>query len=580
MKRGGHIIRLEDAYKGYTLDQDKVVTPEDTVRNFRERLARTGLGILEETVRIDRGRLGIPVYFSMCGEEARSVIGTRKQMGKGGTPAQAEASAVMELAERYSFFSFYKTGENFMRKEYTGLSGPRISLDLIAASVDDESPDLDRALEFFAALPQRWCWAWNLSTNSEVIIPIDWFYALNEFNGTCAGNCNEEAILQGICEVVERHVSAIVARENRAVPGIDLNSIADGIARELIEKYKRAGIRLFSSDFSLGLGIPTISVLAYDPSTYPERSEIVWTAGTASSPHKALIRALTETAQLAGDFDTISRYVASGLPKPGHLDEVAHMVTPQERLDISTLPDISHENIKVEVERAIQALQRSGLQVIVVNTTHPVLEIPAFYIIVPGARFRERSSSASVGMFTARLISQAEDKSWAISRLMEMDQGLPGKYYIKFYLGVCYLELMEPAKALEYFEEALRLNPHPEDLPFVYSYKAVSLKELGEYDEALKVLETAVELDPERTDLHNLMGFCHFRMGRYQEAIRCFERVVQIDPTSAVDYANLGVNYHRLGEGEKAKDFYMVALEMDPSIGFARKALEELLAES
>ena len=102
-------IKMNDAFKGYTDDQDKILTPEETVRRFRERLASIDLDILEETVRIDSGRLDIPVYFSVCGKDAESVIGTKKQMGKGGTPQQSEASAVMELAERFSFFSFCNT---------------------------------------------------------------------------------------------------------------------------------------------------------------------------------------------------------------------------------------------------------------------------------------------------------------------------------------------------------------------------------------------------------------------------------------------------------------------------------------
>ena len=120
---------------------------------------------------------------------------------------------------------------------------------------------------------------------------------------------------QGICEVVERHVSSIISRSRMRTPAIRLDSVTDPVALELIHKYDRAGIRLFVTDFSLDTGIPSVGVLAYDPSTFPERSEIVWTAGTTPGPHKALIRALTEVAQLAGDFNTSSNYVASGLPK-------------------------------------------------------------------------------------------------------------------------------------------------------------------------------------------------------------------------------------------------------------------------
>ena len=101
-----YTITLDDAYKTFTLDQDKTLTPEETVHRFRSRLAQIDLDILDRTKRIDTGRLDIPVYFSTCGKDAQRIIGTRKQMGKGATPSQAEASAVMELAERFSFFSF------------------------------------------------------------------------------------------------------------------------------------------------------------------------------------------------------------------------------------------------------------------------------------------------------------------------------------------------------------------------------------------------------------------------------------------------------------------------------------------
>ncbi|MBU4258149.1 MAG: YcaO-like family protein, partial [Proteobacteria bacterium] len=106
-------IILNDAFKYNNIDQDKILPPEETVKQFKEKLKKIDLDILEDTVRIDNGRLDIPVYFSICGNDAYALTGTKKQMGKGGTPQQAEASAVMELAERFSFFSFRNNPENF-----------------------------------------------------------------------------------------------------------------------------------------------------------------------------------------------------------------------------------------------------------------------------------------------------------------------------------------------------------------------------------------------------------------------------------------------------------------------------------
>ena len=111
-------IKLTDAFKQATDDQDKVVQPEETVARVKGKMATMDLKILEQTIRIDNGRLDIPVFFSTCGHDAREVIGTRKQMGKGATPTQAEASAVMELVERFSFFSFYKNADHTKRCTY------------------------------------------------------------------------------------------------------------------------------------------------------------------------------------------------------------------------------------------------------------------------------------------------------------------------------------------------------------------------------------------------------------------------------------------------------------------------------
>ncbi|MCJ7596999.1 MAG: YcaO-like family protein, partial [Desulfobacterales bacterium] len=571
-----HKIVLKDAYKGYTLDQDKTLTPQATVERFRARLKEIDLDILERTLRIDNGRLDIPIYFSICGKDAEEIIGTKKQMGKGGTPHQSEASAVMELAERFSFFSFSKDPGNFLVEEYRHLKDRALPFEMIAQSVHDDSDDLDLAKEVFSRLPLQWTRGYNLTNKEEVLVPFNWFYAINEFNGPCAGNCVEEALIQGICEIVERHVSSVISRDKVKTPALAPESIADPVALELIQKYHRAGVELFITDFSLDMGIPSVGVLAYDPSTFPKRSEIVWTAGTTPNPHKALIRALTEVAQLAGDFNTNANYVASGLPKLKDLKEADFVMNPGRKIDISAMPDISSNNFRVEVENCVSALAQRGLSVIVVDVTHPKLKIPAFYTIIPGAHFRERAAGTSIGMFSAKLIAQGNDPSLAIAELEKMDNLMPGKYYVKFFLGSSYLSIQEPMTALRFFEEALALGPKEEDIPSIYSYMGLCLKDLEQYREAISTLEKAEAYDDERTDVYNLMGFCYYKLKEHEKAIGCFRRVLQLDPASAIDYANIASNYRDLGEREKAIDYYRFALELDPTIDFARQNLERL----
>ena len=574
-------VALNDAHKTYTFDQDKILSPQDTVKRFKQKLKKVNLDILKRTIRIDNGRLDIPIYFSICGKDAYDIIGTKKQMGKGGTPSQSEASAVMELAERFSFFSFVKNPDNFFTQRFRDIKDKDtvIPFDMIAKSVHDESDDLPAARKIFENLPLKWTWAYNLTRKKEILVPFDWFFSINEFNGPSAGNCTEEAISQGICEIIERHTSAVISHKRLKVPAIRAESATDPLVVEMIGKYRNAGVKLFASDFTLDTGIPSVGVLAYDPATFPKLSEIVWTAGTTPDPQKAFSRALTEVAQLAGDFDTAANYVASGLPKFTDLADADYVMNPGKMIDINALPDLSDDNIKIEIENCLGALANIGMDVLLINTMHPDIEIPAFYTIIPGAHFRERALGTGVGMFASKHISDNRSPQAAIAELRAIDKELPGKYYVKFYLGSCHIALGDPKTALTYLEAALNLEPNEQDVPSIYSYMGVALKDLGEYRQALSVLKKGEKLDQERTDIYNLMGFCHFKLKEHEAAIQNFKTVIQLDPSSAIDYANIASNYRDLGQPSKAIRYYEMALTLDASIEFAKENLEKLKSQ-
>ena len=447
---------------------------------------------------------------------------------------------------------------------------------MIARSVHDESDDLPVARKIFESLPLKWTWGYNLTQAKEVLIPFDWFFAINQFNGPSAGNCVEEALIQGICEVVERHTSSVVSQNKLKVAAIRPESVTDPLVIEMFQKYKTAGVNLYLSDFSLDTGIPTVGALAYDPVTFPALSEIVWTAGTTPDPQKALSRALTEVAQLAGDFNTDSNYVASGLPKYRTVAEAAYVINPGQEVDITDLPDLSSENLKTEILNCLAALNNINMQVLVINTIHQQLDVPAFYTIIPGAHFRERSLGTSVGMFSAKHIFENQPAAEAIRQLKSIETELPGKYYIDFYLGACHLAIDDPESALAYFRRSLTLDPTKQEIPSIYSYLGVALKEMGEYRQALEILQKGEKLDQERTDIYNLMGFCHFKLKEHEAAIENFLKVLALDPSSAIDYANIGSNYRQMGEKEKAIRYYQMALTLDDSIQFAKEGLEAL----
>jgi len=567
-------LHLTDAIKGYTYDQDKLLTPAATIAQVRQRLARLDLQILQETLRIDSGRLDIPVFISILGVDAKRVVPTQKQMGKGATPVQSEASALMELVERFSFFSYLQDGPlAFSRAR--DLAGQALDFSYLARSLFDSSRDADAAAALYEDWPLYFCPATNLTTGRAVYLPLHWFYLIEEYNGPAAGNCLEEAVLQALCEVVERHVGSVISHEQALTPAIDPDSVQDPAGRELLEKFRKNGIQVYLRDFSLNTGIPTVGALAYDPATFPDESEIVFAAGTTTDPEKSLIRALTEVAQLAGDFHRRTEYRPT-LPKYQSLEEAAYLMAPGPLKPLEKLPNLAHPNLKDEIRRSLLPLARLGLEVLVVDVTHPQIGIPAVYVLIPGTHFLERTRNTNVIFHLAKVAALYAPPATALEALARLDRTFPDRFEVHFFLGLTLENLERPAEALAHFQKTLKLNPPAREIPSIYVHLGSCLKDLGHYRQARAALEQALERDPFLKEAHHLLGFCHFKLGDYQEAVHCFEKVIELDPGSAIDYANLGINLQRLGHPQEAAYVLRQALELDPTLHFARQALEGL----
>ncbi len=570
-------IEIKDSFKKYSHDQDKTRTPDQTISWVRERLSRLDMDVLAKTVRIDTGRLDIPVFISLCGEDATRLTGTKKQMGKGATAQQSEASALMELMERFSFFSFIEQFP-FPLMKYKELDDFAVSVEDLKKSIYDTRTPTELCLKFLEDLPLRWVKAWNITLGREQWVPIDWFYMINEYNGPASGNTLEEAILQGLCEVVERHVGSIVSNDMTVTPEIDMDSIHDPAAIELVNKFRANGIELFVRDISLDTGVPTVAVLAYDPSTFPERSEIVFTAGTTSNPEKSLCRALTEVAQLAGDFQSRTSYRPT-LPKYASLEEAAYLMKSNGKRSILEMSNHDDNNIRVEIERCVAALSKTDLHVLAINVTHPRLQVPAVYTIIPGVHFLDHTRNTDFAQHAARTMLRGLEGDELVKQMDRLLSTFGPRYDLTFFFAHT-LELRGDVEAaLALFNRALEQSPDPGEIGSIYVHIASCLKELQSYEEALEALALAEKANPELKEIFNLQGFCYFKLKRHNESIASFERAIDLDPGSAIDYANIGSNLRELGHKREAIRLYSIALELDPTIDFARANIEKLEAE-
>lgn len=110
----------------------------------------------------------------------------------------------------------------------------------------------------FIALP--YC---NLSNGQISHIPIKMVSKMYMSNGMCAGNTPEEALVQGISEILERHVNKTVIKDKVVPPSIPrdylaqfprLNAMIDGIEAS-------GDFEVIMKDCSLGQGLPVVGVI-------------------------------------------------------------------------------------------------------------------------------------------------------------------------------------------------------------------------------------------------------------------------------------------------------------------------------
>jgi ribosomal protein S12 methylthiotransferase accessory factor len=374
---------------------------------------------------------------------------------------------------------------------------------------------------------------------------------------------------------VERHVASVISHDRLSTPLIDPESVTDPVARDLLERFRNNGITVYLRDFSLDTGIPSVGALAFDPETFPQESEIVFTCGTTPDPAKSVIRALTEVAQLAGDFHRRTSYRPT-LPKYESLAEAAYLMAEGPVAPLNSLPSLGHDNLAEEIRRCLAALDRLGLEVLVVDVTHPELRIPAVYVLIPGTHFLDHTRNTNVIFHLAKTASLYAPPEAAQAALARLEASFPERFDVHFFQGITLEHLGRPEEALFHFQQALSLEPPEHEVASIFVHLGSCHKDLADYLQAVDALTRARELNPGLKEAHHLLGFCFFKQEDYQEAVRCFERAIELDPGSGIDYANLGINLSRLGHSKEAAYVLRQALELDPSLDFARQALEKL----
>jgi oxazoline/thiazoline synthase len=331
--------------------------------------------------------------------------------GKGSTPEQGEASALMEAIERYS--GIYQGDEIRLTRRFSDFAPGEaiVPNDVLLFSdaqyrkghgrFDDHNHDhhgTPTPARFDPSAEVEWSPVWSLRDQRFKYLPTSmlyFFYAGGpspeqmihaDSNGCAAGNTREEAIVQGFLELVERDSYAIWWYNRVQRPEVDLAQFDDPYIRDLTSQLAETGRRVWAIDITSDLGIPSFVAMSHTDKDGKEFVE--YGSGSHFDARIAMLRSLTELNQflsigLVGVRDTSGEDESGPFRLRNHpyLQPIGSVAAP---LDLAA--KFGGLDTREQVLACVDIVKRAGLDFLVLDQTRPDIDVPVVRVVVPGMR--------------------------------------------------------------------------------------------------------------------------------------------------------------------------------------------------
>ncbi|MEU3647185.1 TOMM precursor leader peptide-binding protein [Lentzea sp. NPDC034063] len=390
-------------------------SPQEVLDTYRHLIGPL-TGIVKDIRRNDQG----PAFFnsfvsgSNIAAAGEGIEGLRSALradtgGKGMTPLDAEVGALCEAVERRSgaFFgeearvsgSYASLGDlaihpltvqQYDQRQFEGREEWNASHSMFqhVTTPFDENEVMD------------WTPLWSLTDQRHKFLPTGMLYfgapcppsVTSDSNGCAAGSSLEDAVLQGLLELVERDAVGIWWYNRTPVPGVDLDSFHDRWIDELRDVHANLGREVWLLDVTADLGVPTMVAVSRRTDGGP-REDIMFGCGAHLDPRTAARRALTELNQcmpsLCGQVD-LARFdvdLRHWLETARLADHPWLAPDPGEPARDVFHHGYVHRADLTEDIRAIQdTLEAKGMELLVLDQTRPDIGLPVVRVVVPGLR--------------------------------------------------------------------------------------------------------------------------------------------------------------------------------------------------
>lgn len=223
-------------------------------------------------------------------------------------------------------------------------------------------------------------------------------------------------------------------------------------------------------------------------------------------------------------------------------------------------------------------------------------------------RAKKQANTVEVNIHLASIYSQLRDGKKALQSLNTILKESPENPQFQYFLGVTYLDLNKPRKAIKPLKRALELK---KDFSSAYFKMGVALDSLKKWDEAesmfreairidstnassynyigytyaqrnerlpetRKLIERALELDPDNPAYIDSLGWLEFREGHFMEALNHLLRASEGTPEDPIILEHLGDCYHSLKNFSESAKSYLKSLELDPKNKVVQKKLKKM----
>lgn len=149
----------------------------------------------------------------------------------------------------------------------------------------------------------------SVKDNKVLYLPYSELYRSLRSNGMCAGNAPEEAMVEGLCEIMERMAIKSIFMDAVVPPAVPDEVLKRYPVYAIIEDVRSKGLKVEIRDCSLGKGLPVLGIL-----TINEKSGLYkYNFGSHPDFEHAIERCLTEICQVSGGVNSVDEFLEGGM---------------------------------------------------------------------------------------------------------------------------------------------------------------------------------------------------------------------------------------------------------------------------